>query len=223
MLWLDGAGEDYIVARKSFALRTQWTFSTERKFMATRGTSGRGGDVLHIKGAPEVLLAGCDRLHSAEGTGPISVAERAAIAATLAGFQSRGMRTLAFAYRPEAGAAPDPERLTEGLVWLGLVALADPVRAEVPAAVDACRRAGIAIKVVTGDTAATGPPRSPGKSGCCRPMRRRGPCSRGPSSPRSPMRTRGRPPSAWSCWRGRARPTSCGSSACSKSAGTSWP
>ena len=65
------------------------------------------------------------------------------------------MRTLGFAYRPEGAEAPDADGLTSGLVWLGLVALADPVRPEVPAAVAACRRAGIAVKVVTGDTPAT--------------------------------------------------------------------
>lgn len=155
LLWLDAGGEDYIVVRKAFALRTQWTFSTERKFMATHGTSARGGDVLHVKGAPEVLLAGCDRHHAASGVTPISDADRTGIAAALAGFQSRGMRTLGFAYRPEGAEAPDADGLTSGLVWLGLVALADPVRPEVPAAVAACRRAGIAVKVVTGDTPAT--------------------------------------------------------------------
>ncbi len=155
LLWLQAGGEDYIVARKTFAIRTQWTFSTERKFMATHCTSARGGDVLHLKGAPEVLLAGCDRLHAESGVTPISDADRAAIAAALAGFQSRGMRTLGFAYRPEGAESPPVAGLTTGLVWLGLVALADPVRAEVPAAVAACRRAGIAVKVVTGDTPAT--------------------------------------------------------------------
>ncbi len=155
LLWLQAAGEDYIKARQAFALRTQWTFSTERKFMATHGTSARGGNVLHIKGAPEVLLAGCDRIHATGGAALISDADRTAITTALARFQSRGMRTLGFAYRPEAAETPDADRLTSGLVWLGLVALADPVRVEVPAAVAACRRAGIAVKVVTGDTPAT--------------------------------------------------------------------
>ncbi len=152
LLWLQAAGEDYLVARKSFTLRTQWTFSTERKFMATHGTSARGVAVLHVKGAPEVLLAGCDRIRAAAGAVPISDPDRAAITAALTGVQSRGMRTLGFAYRSEGAEAPDSDNLTAGLIWLGLVALADPVRAEVPAAVAACRRAGIAVKIVTGDT-----------------------------------------------------------------------
>ena len=152
LLWLQTAGEDYIVARKAFVLRTQWTFSTERKFMATHGTSVQGGNILHVKGAPEVLLEGCDRIHTSNGIAPISDANRNATTATLAGFQSRSMRTLGFAYRPQGAEVPDADKLTTGLVWLGLVALADPIRAEVPAAVAACRRAGIAVKVVTGDT-----------------------------------------------------------------------
>ena len=155
LLWLHASEDDYDGTRRAFALKKQWTFSTERKFMASYGESADGGEVLHVKGAPEVLFAGCERFHSAHGPEPLAASDRAAIAASLAGFQNRGMRTLGFAYRTEGGDIPDSDGLTTGLIWLGHVALADPVRPEVPAAVAACRRAGIAVKVVTGDIAAT--------------------------------------------------------------------
>ena len=155
LLWLHSAGEDYAQARRAFALRMQWTFNTERKFMASYGESSRGGTVLHIKGAPEVLLAGCDRIHSTGTLTALTDANRAAIEASLTAFQTRGMRTLGFAYRPEGADIPDADGLTKSLIWLGHVALADPIRPEVPDAVAACRLAGIAVKVVTGDIAAT--------------------------------------------------------------------
>ncbi len=155
LLWLQANGEDYVQARGAFALKMQWTFSTERKFMASYGESAGGGAILHVKGAPEVLLAGCERVHSPRGPELLGAGDRAAIAASLAAFQSRGMRTLGFAYRPEGSEIPDADGLIIGSIWLGHMALADPVRVEVPAAVAACRRAGIAVKVVTGDIAAT--------------------------------------------------------------------
>ena len=149
LLWLDDLGEDYIVARKSFAVATQLTFSTERKFMATLGASPTHGSILHVKGAPDVLLAKCVRVRRADSTEPLTEARRAELAATLQAFQQRGMRTLAFAYRAATEVA------VEDLTWLGAVAIADPVRAEVSAAIAACRRAGVAVKIVTGDNAET--------------------------------------------------------------------
>jgi P-type Ca2+ transporter type 2C len=138
LLWLFDHGIDYQAARSAFAVQTHWNFNTDRKIMATRG------DVLHVKGAPEIVLDRCT----------LTAADRDAILKQLADYQSRGMRTLAFAYHP-APSAGDLDAITTGLTWLGLVAIADPVRPDVPGAVAACRKAGVAIKIVTGDTAAT--------------------------------------------------------------------
>lgn len=157
LLWLEGRGVDYVLARDSFPVAKQLTFSTERKFMATLGASAvTGGTVLHVKGAPEIVLERCAGVLTGEGVEPLS-AHRAAIEARLRDCQGRGMRTLAFAYR-EASDQPESaeiEALSSGLTWLGFVAIADPVRPEVPPAVEACRGAGVMIKMVTGDNQQT--------------------------------------------------------------------
>ncbi len=152
LLWLDGGGTDYAAARAGFAVGTQWTFSTERKFMGTLGESGR----LHVKGAPEIVLGRCTQLQTAGGPVALTTAGRDAVAAALHADQGRGMRTLGLAYREQALADADAlEGVAVGLVWLGSVAIADPIRPEVPDAVAACRGAGVEVKMVTGDNAET--------------------------------------------------------------------
>ena len=121
--------------------------------MATFGESEQGGrSQFHIKGAPELVLARCTKLLTAAGLEPIG-AHRDEIQQELIEFQARGMRTLGLAYhdglRYEEGM--DIEMAANGLVWLGFLAIADPVRPEVPPAIEACRRAGIQVKMVTGD------------------------------------------------------------------------
>ena len=155
LIWLDGQKVDYSLERSAFRLQSQLPFSTERKMMATVGT-GRGGDaVLHVKGAPEVVLAQSVRQLAAGGTRELADLDRVTIMAAMHELQARGMRTLGLATKadPQPGA-----RLADdlhGLTWLGFVAIADPVRPEVPAAIVACRRAGLDVKIVTGDTPAT--------------------------------------------------------------------
>ena len=141
--WLQCGGSDYAALRDGVRILDRLTFSTERKYMATLvercDTAER---FLLVKGAPEVVLARCDA-----ATLPAGVQER------LLGMQQRAMRTLALAYAPTTAARIDA---TEGPWRLSAVAaIADPVREEVPAAVAECMAAGIAVKIVTGDTAAT--------------------------------------------------------------------
>ncbi len=158
LLWLDQHGVDYIPIRSGFALDCQLTFSTERKYMATLGVSPLDGRrLLHVKGAPETVLAQCQAVQRASGIERLDEAGRNAIGADLKDFQRRGMRTLALAYRElaEAKAAPDVEHLVADLVWLGFLAIADPIRPEVPAAIQACRQAGVLVKMVTGDNPET--------------------------------------------------------------------
>lgn len=155
LLWLEGQGFDYVGPRTEFVVGGQLTFSNDRKYMATLGDSPRGGRVLHVKGAPEIVLARCSRMLGAEG--PVGLESRfQEIEASLRDFQARGMRTLGFAYRenPDAGGA-DLDAAVRDLTWLGFVAIADPIRPEVPAAVRACRDAGIRVKMVTGDNPQT--------------------------------------------------------------------
>ena len=157
LLWLDQLGTDYMAARQAFAVTTQWTFTTERKFMGTLGHSARSSQsVLHVKGAPEILLARCTTIQTPEGARPLTDADRRDSEIALKSYQSRGMRTLAFASKPQ-GAEGDQtlEDIAINLTWLGFVGIADPIRPEVPEAIAACRRAGVAVKIVTGDNPET--------------------------------------------------------------------
>ncbi len=192
LLWLADKGLDYHGIRASFKVAEQWTFSTERKFMATRGRSAESGKhVIHVKGAPEVVLERCTSgslpprggglgwggdAQLLAGAGPPpqpsptrgegetpnaptsnSLTPRAfeVIRQQLRDYQSRGMRTLGLAYAEVADAPAELDQLARNLTWLGVIAIADPVRPEVPSAVAACSLAGIAIKIVTGDNADT--------------------------------------------------------------------
>jgi Ca2+-transporting ATPase len=157
LIFLAEQGIDYRAPREAFRAADRLTFSTERKYMATRGVSAvTGASLLHVKGAPELLLARCGDLLAGAGREPLTPARRAVIESELRDFQSRGLRTLGFAYGEPAG---EPEtagaELAGPLVWLGFAALADPVRPEVVDAVRACREAGIEVKIVTGDNAET--------------------------------------------------------------------
>lgn len=144
LLWLKDKGFDYHSLRKANAVVNQIPFSTERKFMATAVTVD-GRTLTFVKGAPEILLNMCD----------CCAADRAACEQTLLGYQHQAMRTLAFAY----GEGDLTGRLSSGLAvsltLQGVCAISDPVREEVPAAVEECRTAGIRVKIVTGDTSAT--------------------------------------------------------------------
>lgn len=152
LLWLHEQGFDYVPLRDGFKVLVQLTFSTERKFMATMGESPAFGRVMYAKGAPELLLARCERIQTPDGSAPVEP-QRAGLLAALRDFQSRGMRTLGLAYCswPEGRQAVDLEANIQGLTWLGFVAIADPVRPEVPGAIKACAEAGIRVKMVTGD------------------------------------------------------------------------
>jgi len=158
LLWLEERSVDYLPLRHGFPVDRQWTFTTERKYMATLGTSpATSKRILHVKGAPEIVMSGCSHLLDADGPQPFEP-HRAAIESELRGYQERGMRTVAVAYREVAdGEAErlDGDRITHDLVWLGFVAIHDPVRPDVPAAVAACRQAGMMVKLVTGDNPQT--------------------------------------------------------------------
>ncbi|MCO6458744.1 MAG: calcium-translocating P-type ATPase, PMCA-type [Pirellulaceae bacterium] len=153
LFWLEEQGIDYVSNRVAFSITYQLTFSTERKWMGTYGVSPRTSQpCLHVKGAPELVLARCTQVRTAQGIEPIE-AHREQIRGELVGFQARGMRTLGMAYHDKLAydEGMDLEGAAHGLTWLGFLAIADPVRPEVPPAIQACQRAGIRVKMVTGD------------------------------------------------------------------------
>jgi len=160
LLWLDSLGVDYQEQRLRFRTIRQWTFSTERKFMGTHGQApGLHGCILHVKGAPEIILTRCTMQRGVDGDLPLAPEERRGIERVLKSYQERGMRTLGLACHDTVGTyVPSDmplETLAQGLTWLGFVAIHDPVRPEVPGAVEQCVRAGVAVKMVTGDNPST--------------------------------------------------------------------
>ena len=154
LLWLNAQGKDYEKLRRQVNVLKQLPFSTERKMMATLAEVD-GETYLFVKGAPEIVMKKCiieDRMlrQSAE---------------ELDEWQHKAMRTLAFAYKKvETSIMRTSRTSTAEVVALldandlqlqAIAAIADPIRPDVPAAVQECRHAGIEVKVVTGDTAAT--------------------------------------------------------------------
>lgn len=160
LLWLNGNGVDYQPLRNGAEVVSQLTFSTERKYMATVVNSPLlGKKVLYVKGAPEIVLANSNRVAKAGGYATVEES-RQAIEAKLLEYQGMAMRTLGFAcqvLKEGDNEAPYADgRLTgTDLTFLGFVAISDPVRADVPDAVQSCLSAGIDVKIVTGDTPGT--------------------------------------------------------------------
>ena len=150
LLWLESRGCDYETLRAGAATVDELPFSTERKYMATVVERPDGLRILYVKGAPEIVFGLCTEIPEGLSSKELD--------ATLLEYQNQGMRTLGFAYRvlPE-GADPIVDRKldSQGLVFLGIAAISDPVRSDVPAAVREVIDAGIAVKIVTGDTPAT--------------------------------------------------------------------
>lgn len=158
LLWLDSQNEDYLAIREDARVVDQLTFSTERKFMATLVHSPLlEKKVLYIKGAPEIVLGKCRKVILENET--TSAEEyRPSVESQLLTYQNMAMRTLGFAYRlvDENEQGDCTELANKGdLNFLGVVAISDPVRADVPAAIKKCQSAGIDVKIVTGDTPGT--------------------------------------------------------------------
>ena len=154
LLWLDAQGKDYEELRKQVNVLKQLPFSTERKMMATLAEVD-GETYLFVKGAPEIVMKKCI----------IEDRKLKQTAEELDEWQHKAMRTLAFAYKKvETSIMRTSRTSTAEVVALldandlqlqAIAAIADPIRPDVPAAVQECRHAGIEVKVVTGDTAAT--------------------------------------------------------------------
>jgi calcium-translocating P-type ATPase len=129
-------------------------FDPERKRMSVVSRR-QGGLIVEVKGAPENVIPLCESIDGEQGAEPISVAARASASAAAENFARRGLRVLALAARVAEEVPSDASSAESGLTLLGLVALLDPPRPEVAAAVAACHAAGITIHVVTGDNGDT--------------------------------------------------------------------
>lgn len=149
LLWLNSQGVNYLPIREDADIIDRLPFTTENKYMATIVNSRvTGKKTLYLKGAPEIIM----------GYTTLSPEDRAGYDSRLAEYQSKAMRTLGFAYIevPDGSDAFREGRLAiGGLTMLGIAAISDPVREEVPAAIRECLDAGIQVKIVTGDTPGT--------------------------------------------------------------------
>lgn len=150
LLWLNKKGVDYRSVRESVKTVAEVPFSTERKYMATIVESVvlRGKKVLYVKGAPEIVFGLCKR----------TSVSKEDVDKQLTEYQSRAMRTLGFAYQvlnDGDKAIEDNKIVADKLCFIGVAAIADPVRLDVPSAVKECVDAGIRVKIVTGDTPGT--------------------------------------------------------------------
>lgn len=149
LLWLNAKGVNYLGIRETIEIVDRLPFSTENKYMATIVKSQvLGQRVLYVKGAPEILM----------GLSNISEVERKSFEESLSSYQDKAMRTLGFAYLE---IADDAEVFTNGKInisrlhFIGVFAIEDPVRPDVPNAIKNCINAGIQVKIVTGDTPGT--------------------------------------------------------------------
>lgn len=152
LLWLCQHGVDYRELRDCSNIVDQLPFSTERKYMATVVDSALmpGRRILYVKGAPEIVFGMCRTM----GEG----ATRERVEKQLLDYQNHAMRTLGFAFQIlENGdtAISNGHVTANRLHFIGITAIADPVRSDVPAAIKECIDAGISIKIVTGDTHGT--------------------------------------------------------------------
>lgn len=150
LLWLNEKGINYQSLKENTTLIEELPFSTERKYMATVVKSSLGKKMIYVKGAPEIIHSLCKQ--TCENV------DKSSIDKQLLQYQDQAMRTLGFAYQELNDgdlSIKDNKVIAENLTFLGIVAISDPVREDVPAAVEECINAGINVKIVTGDTPGT--------------------------------------------------------------------
>ena len=155
LLWLYSKGINYLPIREECEVIQQLTFSTERKYMATLVRSAAlGKNILYVKGAPEIVMTFCH-----EGREFCSTISQTDFEGKLLQYQQQAMRTIGFAYKviddPKTVISENGKLVINGLQFIGITAITDPVRADVPAAIEECMHAGIQVKIVTGDTPGT--------------------------------------------------------------------
>ncbi|MFI3265166.1 MAG: calcium-translocating P-type ATPase, PMCA-type [Rikenellaceae bacterium] len=159
LLWLEDNGKNYLSIREENQVAEQLTFSTERKYMATVVDSQTlGKRVLYVKGAPEIVLSLSKDISTPKGLVKKDELHEE-INSQLVSYQNQAMRTLGFAYQViEDESMPifkDGKLADVQLTFLGICAISDPIREDVPASIKECINAGISVKIVTGDTPGT--------------------------------------------------------------------
>ena len=149
LLWLKSKGIDYLSIRENAEIIDRLPFSTENKYMATVVKSAaKDKTYVFVKGAPEILL----------GMSDVSEADKKAYETNLLNYQNKAMRTLGLAYaevKEGENVIENGKLNTNGLTFVGIFAISDPIRKEVPAAIKECLNAGVQVKIVTGDTSGT--------------------------------------------------------------------
>jgi cation-transporting ATPase I len=149
----EGCGVEKALGAPGWALDLELPFEPSRGFHATVGTSALG-QLIDVKGAPEVVLARCERWRDGSHDRPLDDKAHGLLTRKIERLASTGRRLLAVAEGQTTTtllSGPD----ISGLTFLGLLAFSDPVRPSASAAVDGMRRAGIEVVVVTGDHAST--------------------------------------------------------------------
>ncbi|MBR0042525.1 MAG: calcium-translocating P-type ATPase, PMCA-type [Bacteroides sp.] len=155
LLWLHAQGIDYLKLRESSVVIDQLTFSTERKYMATLVKAAMPGKhILFVKGAPEIVYGKCSQVWLPEGLCD-AAKQKQMVDNQLLGYQAKAMRTLGFAYKIVDDTEKDCVSQVNDMTFIGVVAISDPVREDVPPAIGRCVDAGIGVKIVTGDTPGT--------------------------------------------------------------------
>ncbi len=152
LLWLDPHGNAYREVRDAAVILDRREFSSSRKHMATMVEDAERGAVVYMKGAPEVVLGHCARRLD-HGGAEVELTPEAieATLRTVTEFAERGFRTLAVAYSECDGSTMLDDGSDQGLVFQAIFVIADPIRPEVPASVERCRRAGVGVLMITGD------------------------------------------------------------------------
>ena len=154
LMFLNDNGCKYEAIRKGTTVYGQLPFTTMNKFMATCAKSAAlgGKDLVFVKGAPEIVLSKCSSAYGCE----LTEAMRQEVLNTITTAQRKAMRVLGLAYREaHAETSDEIKAACTDLVWMGCFVIQDPVRSDVPAAVATCLRAGVGIKIVTGDNKET--------------------------------------------------------------------
>ncbi len=158
LLWLEGLNISYLDIRENTEVIQQLSFSTERKYMATLVNSPLlNKKILYVKGAPEIVLSKSANVKYKDNLKAVEEA-KSEIDEMLSKYQSQAMRTLGFAYEIIEDSLPriaDGKIVNHNLTYLGIAAISDPIREDVPDAVQECINAGIDVKIVTGDTPGT--------------------------------------------------------------------